>query len=85
MIGLPFLLATSLMLFLRHNYLIRIPKVREDQALFVGLGNLVLQLSAAKHRARAMMPSYHLTSASTQRNPQPDGVLLATHKRPEFV
>ena len=68
-VGLPFLLGASSVLVVRHNLLISLPEIGKDEAGLVGGRNLAPQLSAAEHRARAMVPGHDLPGAPTQRDP----------------
>lgn len=82
MICLSVLFGARPVLIVGHDFLIGVPKVGEDEASFVSGRNLLPQLAAAIHRARAMMPSDHLPGAPTQCNPQPDRVTFVAHIRP---
>ncbi len=82
MVCLPFLFGTSAVLVVGHNVLIGAPEVGEDQPTFISGWNLVPELSATTHRARAMMPGDHLSGATAQRDPQPDLVFLAADITP---
>ena len=84
-VGFSLLFGTRSVLVVGHHLLVGLPEVGEDEAGFVSVGDLLPQLAAAEHGAGAMMPSDHLPGAAAQRDPQPERVLLAAHKRPHLV
>ena len=69
MVCLTFSLGAGAVLVVRHNALIGAPEVSEDKPRLVSVWNLLPQLSAAHHRARAVVPGHHLPGATTERDP----------------
>jgi len=82
--GLPRLLADGLVAFAKHS-LVGMPEVAVGVGRTVGFGDARPKLAAAGRAPVAREPGHHLACAAAERDPDPAGVGLAPHERPQLV
>ena len=84
-IGFSFLFAARLMLIVRNDLLVSVPKVAVALERLVSRWYFVPQRQATHFIALPKVPGYDLTRATTQSNPDPNLVLLVPNVTPQFV
>lgn len=82
---LRFTLTRRTVLVLRKNVRVRLPKVREQEALLVSLGDMLPQQAAGGFTSVGDGTGYNLARHSVLSQPQPEFVPTLADKRPHFV